>query len=183
MRSLMMTANGFIVMESFDGMTLKERIGGHETWGNEKNRDIGYALAANSCERVSDVDTCTVAVPDAISAFAVPNPGASSQSRRFFRVWPSSESPRPTNHPAYFGLTTILKPTLSAIDDTKISASSEVVNARFLCKQRVGDGSLNAPNGPSAKAFVDRGRNSPQIRFCPPVEIFSGDEHRTIKVS
>jgi hypothetical protein len=172
MRSLMMTANGFIVMESFDGMTLKERIGGHETWGNEKNRDIGYALAANSYERVSDVDTCTVAVPDAISAFAVPNPGASSQSRRFFRVWPSSESPRPTNHPAYFGLTTILKSTLSAIDDTKISASSEVVNARFLCNQRVGDGSVNAPNGPSVKAFVDRGRNSPQIRFCRPVEIF-----------
>ena len=85
----MMTANGFIVMESFvmesfDGMTLKERIGGHETWGNEKNRDIGYALAANSCERVSDVDTCTVAVPDAISAFAVPNPGASSAEPSVF---------------------------------------------------------------------------------------------------
>ena len=61
-------------MEFLDGRTLKERIGGHETRGNEKNRDIGYALAANSCERVSDVDTCTVAVPDAISAFAVPNP-------------------------------------------------------------------------------------------------------------
>ena len=76
--------------------------------GNKKNRDIGYALAANSYERVSDVDTCTVAVPDAISAFAVPNPGVSSQIRRFFRVRPSSESPRPTNHPAYFGLATIL---------------------------------------------------------------------------
>ncbi len=86
-----------------------EQIGGHKaTWGNKKNRDIGYALAANSYERVSDVDTCTVAVPDAISAFAVPNPGVSSQIRRFFRVWPSSESPRPTNHPAYFGLATIL---------------------------------------------------------------------------
>src|ERR1019366_4907452 len=131
MRSLMMTANGFIVMKSFDGRTLKERIGGQETWGNEKNRGIGYALAANSCERVSDVDTCTVAVPDVISAFAVPNPGVSSQSRRFFRVWPSSGSPRPTNHPAYFGLATILKPTLSAIDGTKPSASGEVVNARF----------------------------------------------------
>jgi len=76
--------------------------------GNKKNRDIGYALAANSYERVSDVDTCTVAVPDAISAFAVPNPGVSSQIRRFFRVWPLSGSPRPTNHPAYFGLATIL---------------------------------------------------------------------------
>jgi hypothetical protein len=45
------------------GMTLKERIGGHETWRNKKNRDIGYALAANSCEGVCVVDTCTVAVP------------------------------------------------------------------------------------------------------------------------
>jgi len=33
--------------------------------------------------------------------------GVSSQIRRFFRVWPSSESPRSTNHPAYFGLATI----------------------------------------------------------------------------
>jgi len=95
------------------------------SWGNEKNRDIGYALAAKSRERVSDVDKCTVAVPDAISTFAVPKSGVSSQSRRFFQVWPSSKSPRPTNHPAYFGLATILKPTLSAIDDTKdLSRSS-----------------------------------------------------------
>jgi hypothetical protein len=76
-----------------------ERIGGHETWGNKKNRDIGYALAANSCERVSDVDTCTVAVPDAISAFAVPKPGVSSQDPSVFsglaveRVAPPYESP------------------------------------------------------------------------------------------
>jgi len=159
-------------MEFLDGMTLKEGIGGHETWGNKKNRDIGYALAANSCERVGDVDTCTIAVPDAISAFAVPNPGVSSQIRRFFRVWPWNESPRSTNHPAYFGLATILKPTLSAIDGTKISAFREVVNARFLCNQRAGEGSVNAPNGLSVKAFVDRRRNSPQHRFCRSVEIF-----------
>jgi hypothetical protein len=36
---------------------------------------IGYALAANSCERVAGVDTCTVASLDAITAFAVPNLG------------------------------------------------------------------------------------------------------------
>ena len=165
-------------MEFPDGRTLKERTGGDETRGNEKNRDIGYALAANSCERVSDVDACTVAVPDAISAFAVPNPSVSSQSRRFFRVWPSSESPRPPNHPAYFGLATILKPTLSAIDATKISASSEVVNARLLCNQRVGDGSVNASNGPSVKAFVRQGKKSTRNRFCRTVEIFLGDEHK-----
>jgi hypothetical protein len=99
------------------------------------------------------VDTCTVAVPDVISAFAVPNPGVPSQDRRFFRVWPSSESPRPTNHPAYFGLAPILKPILSAIDANKPSAFRKVVNARFLCNQRVGDGSANAPNSLSVKVL------------------------------
>jgi hypothetical protein len=34
---------------------------------------IGYALAANSCERVAGVDACTAAALDAITAFAVPN--------------------------------------------------------------------------------------------------------------
>ena len=28
----------------------------------KKDRDIGYALAANSCEGADDVDTCTIAV-------------------------------------------------------------------------------------------------------------------------
>jgi len=42
---------------------------------NRKGCDIGYGLAANSCERVNSVDTCTVTALDAITAFAVPNPG------------------------------------------------------------------------------------------------------------
>jgi hypothetical protein len=54
--------------------------------GNRKDRDIGYAPAANSCEGVNYLDACTVAVLDAITAFAVSNPGVSSQIRRFFRV-------------------------------------------------------------------------------------------------
>jgi hypothetical protein len=160
------------------GMTLKERIGGHETWRNKKNRDIGYALAANSCEGVCVVDTCTVAVPwmrSLLSQYQTPT--SPSQSRRFFRVWPSSESPRSTNHPAYFGLATIMKPILSAIDGLNPSPFSEVVNARLLCNQRAGDGLVNDPDGPSVKAFVDTGRNSPQHRFCRPVEIFLRDEH------
>src|SRR5690348_2612029 len=32
---------------------------------NLKGRDIGYALAADSCERVDNVETCTVTAPDA----------------------------------------------------------------------------------------------------------------------
>ena len=49
-----------------------------------KGRDIGYALAVNSCEGVNNVDACTVTAPDAITAFAVPNPNCSSQSPLVF---------------------------------------------------------------------------------------------------
>ena len=52
-----------------------------------KGCDIGYALAINSCEGVNSVEACTVTASDAITAFAVPNPNYSSQSRRFFQVW------------------------------------------------------------------------------------------------
>ena len=54
-----------------------------------------------------------------------------------------------------------------------LSASSEVVNARFLCNQRAGVGSLKAPNGLPVKAFADGRKNPPQHRFCRPVEMFS----------
>ncbi len=42
---------------------------------NRKGYDFGYALAANSCEGVTGVDACTVTAFEAITAFAVPNPG------------------------------------------------------------------------------------------------------------
>jgi len=51
---------------------------------NRKGCDIGYAPAIRSCEGASSVDTCTVAALDAITAFAVPNPSFSSQSRPVF---------------------------------------------------------------------------------------------------
>ena len=53
---------------------------------NRKGCDIGYALAANSCEGVNSVETCTITALDAITAFAVSNPNGASQNRRFFRV-------------------------------------------------------------------------------------------------
>ena len=74
---------------------------------NEKGCGIGYALATHSYEGVSSVDARTVAAPDAITAFAVPNPGSSSQDSRFFRVWWPDELPRRAGHPAYFGLANI----------------------------------------------------------------------------
>jgi len=73
---------------------------------NREGCDIGYVLAANSCEGVGSVDACTIAAPDVITAFAVPSPDGTSQRCRFFRVWASAGSPRRANHPAYFGLAT-----------------------------------------------------------------------------
>src|SRR3984885_140773 len=70
---------------------------------NLKGRDIGYALAASSCEGANSVEACTVTALDAITAFAVPNPNCPSQSRRFFQVWLLFGLPRRADHSAYFG--------------------------------------------------------------------------------
>jgi hypothetical protein len=69
-----------------------------------KGCDIGYALAASSCEGANSVEARTVTALDAITAFAVPNPNFPSQSRRFFQVWLLFGLPRRANHSAYFGL-------------------------------------------------------------------------------
>ena len=62
----------------------KQQLGAWQQ--NAKGCDIGYALAAHSGEGGDDVDACTAAALDAISAFAISNPNGFSQSRRFFRV-------------------------------------------------------------------------------------------------
>src|SRR5262249_61400151 len=96
--------------------------------------------AGNSCEGVNSVDACTVTALDAITAFAVPDPNSSSQSRRFFRVRVSDESlPRtesPTSLRISYGL---LKPTLSAI------AASHPKRER---------GNLNAGDTRNGKTFL-----------------------------
>jgi hypothetical protein len=68
-------------------MFLRRPARGGERWEKGKGCDIGYALAASSCEGANSVEACTVTAPDAITAFAVPNPNCPSQSRRFFQVW------------------------------------------------------------------------------------------------
>jgi hypothetical protein len=57
---------------------------GSERQQNEKGCDIGYVPAICSCEGAYSVDPCTVAALDAITDFAVPNPGSSSQSQPVF---------------------------------------------------------------------------------------------------
>jgi hypothetical protein len=77
---------------------------GIRTLEKGKGCDIGYALAISSCEEANSVETCTVTALDAITAFAVPNPNSSSQSRRFFQVWLPVGLPFRADHSAYFGL-------------------------------------------------------------------------------
>jgi hypothetical protein len=77
---------------------------GEEHQIRDKGCDIGYALAASSCEGAHSVEHAPSQPFDAITAFAVPNPNLSSQSRRFFQVWSPSRSPCPADHPIYFGL-------------------------------------------------------------------------------
>jgi len=82
-----------------------------------KGRDIGYALAARSCEGAKLRGGMYRHSPDAITAFTVPNPNCPSQSRRFFQVWSLSGLPRLADHPAYFGVAKFyFGPTLSAVD-------------------------------------------------------------------
>ena len=52
----------------------KLKDGWRKVQANRKGCDIGYGLAANSCEGVNSVDACTVTALDAVTAFADPNP-------------------------------------------------------------------------------------------------------------
>ncbi len=84
---------------------LRCRLG--EDTEKKKGCDIGNALAADSCEGAGSVDTCTVTALDAVTAFAVPNPGCSSQGSRFFRVRLPGGLSRQADRPAYFGLANV----------------------------------------------------------------------------
>jgi hypothetical protein len=102
-----------------------------------KGCDIGYALAASSCEGANSVDACTVTALDAITAFAVPNPNCPSQSRRFFQVWLPVGSPRRANHSAYFGSAKFyLSQPFQPSTEAKVNICFKTVNACFRCNVR-----------------------------------------------
>jgi hypothetical protein len=83
----------------------------------KKGCGIGCVLAANSCEGVGSVDARTVAAPDAITAFAVPNPGCSSQSQSVFSGLVARQVALSGESPSLLRTGTMrLMPTLSAID-------------------------------------------------------------------
>ena len=86
----------------------RERFGAKRQDKNSKGCDIGYALAANSCEGAGNVDACTVTAFDAITAFAVPDPSLLlAEPAGFFGSWRASDCSAAPDHPAYFGPTTV----------------------------------------------------------------------------
>src|SRR5579872_1161179 len=106
------------------------------------------------------MDACTVTAPDAITAFAVPNPGYPSQSRRFFRVWSPSGLPHPADHPAYFGcLGYVRQRYLSAVDKARLQAVSPSVNAHDLCMDCASQGLFVGNRIENIWAFITPGLN------------------------
>jgi hypothetical protein len=85
-------------------------VGNPEPWEvgtNSKGCDIGYALAANSCEGVNNVDACTVTALDATTAFAVPDPNLPLAGPvGFFGSGYSLDRSTEPGHSVYFGSTT-----------------------------------------------------------------------------
>ena len=82
------------------------------------------------------MEACTVTALDAITAFAVPNPNFSSQSRRFFQVWLLFGLPRRADHSAYFGLAKFyLSQPFQPSTRATLEICLKIVNARFRCNR------------------------------------------------
>src|ERR1700759_1075558 len=83
-----------------------------------KGCDIGYALAAGSCEGVNNVDACTVTALDMTTAFAVPDPDLIlAEPVGFFGSGYSADCSTESDHPVYFGSANCLSLlTLSTVD-------------------------------------------------------------------
>ena len=65
---------------------VKQISGRNPPFAEERGKAATLVMLQPSalCERAHSVDPCTVAALDAIAAFAVPNPGPSSQSQPVF---------------------------------------------------------------------------------------------------
>src|SRR5437773_10066677 len=88
---------------------------------NSKGCDIGYALAASSCEGANSVDACTVTALDAITAFAVPNPNCPSQEQSVFSGLAANQVALASGSLSLLRTGKVLiKPTLSAVDVCKV---------------------------------------------------------------
>jgi len=93
------------------------------SWKNAKGCDIGYAPAICSCERADSVDTRTVAAHDAITAFAGPNPGSSSQSQPVFSVLVALQVTPGSRSLSLLRKGKFVSPILSAVDGRQAKQS------------------------------------------------------------
>ena len=142
--------------------------------GKGKGCDIGYALATSSCEGANSVEACTVTALDAITAFAVPNPNCSSQSRRFFQVWLLFGLPRRADHSAYFGLAKFyLSQPFQPSTEATLESCSKIVNARFQCNRPVA-----MDQNPETQPIESLLLNEWEIKFFP---FFHRNIHRCSK--
>jgi hypothetical protein len=100
---------------------------------------------------------------DAITAFAVPNPNSSSQSRRFFQVWLLFGLPHRADHSAYFGLAKFyLSQPFQPSTEAKLESCSRIVNARFQCNRPV---AIN--QDPETQPIESLSLNEWEIKFFP----------------
>lgn len=118
---------------------LNQDLSGGKVPKNRKGCDIGYALAANSCEGASSVDACTVTALDAITAFAVPDPNCSSQSTSVFSgpAAPSSCLDEPITQFTSGRLNFHLSQPFQPSTQSTLNACMNNVNAVFWCKCRL----------------------------------------------
>ena len=98
-----------------------------------KGCDIGYALAASSCEEANSVDACTVTALDAISAFADPNPNCSSQNQSVFSGLVARPVALPSESLSLLRVSNVLfSLTLSAVDGCQTKQLLPRCQRRFL---------------------------------------------------
>ncbi len=79
------------------------------------------------------MDACTVAAPDAITAFAVPNPNCSSQSQPVFSGLVARRVASPSGSPSLLRISNVLiSLTLSAVDAIEGKRSVNTCQCRLL---------------------------------------------------
>jgi hypothetical protein len=121
--------------------------------GKLKGCDIGYGLAASSCEGVDNVDACTVTAPDAIAAFAVPNPNGTSQPLSVFSGSAAQRVAPPGGSPSLLWTGDCLfSPTLSTVDAPDTNTEPITVNAREWCNTKL----LQVPAARNVGQFFHR---------------------------
>ena len=109
------------------------------------------------------MDACTVTASDAITAFAVPNPNYSSQSRRFFQVWLLFGLPRRADHSAYFGSAKFyLSQPFQPSTEANLESCSKIVNACFQCNRTAA-----IDRKPETQPIESLSLNEWEIKFFP----------------